>query len=698
MRNVLIALVISVIFYAIGASLGAFPKLNFNKSDGLKVVEQESVVTKVVQTALPSVVTIGIKNTTQTEDQYIGTGFIVSSEGFIVTNRHIVENANSTYKVLTNDKKEFEVKTIYRDPVNDLAILKIDPPQPLVPLALDNSSNAKLGQAVVAIGSPFGDLANTVTIGIVSGLGRGITAGTPYEEYVEKVDNTIQTDAVINSANSGGPLLNSSGRVMGVNTVIADNKQNIGFVIPSNVIKNFIDNLNKQEGVNESVKGASISLGNVLAATTTHYFGTLTAKKPTVSYKITARTGKMDIAFSNNTADLTLTVRNSANRTIGTLRSGGTTKVNLSLFVLKGTYTLSLNPQTAFTSSTQKKGYSIYVTTTARSVTLTPTLKPTLKPTLTPTPTKIIVSPTASSPSPTSPTVQESSRFPGDPNPKVSSRSYWGAGIDGNGSPSRHESPTGKSLSVRRTFWQWKSAINTTSSMYKTVEDDHKNNRLPFISTKTPGWTALANGSNDADLDTMLKKLDSYGKPVWLTIHHEPEGGGGTNSPDDPGGSAAWRLMQKHVRDRMTTLKTKNIAFMPVLMSYTWNPASGRNPEDWWVSGIWDAYIVDHYRDNESGDMFTAHWPAFVAWAEKKGIPFGTGEWGNRGINAQAASEMQAFWDWSFNNKKDVIAYTYFDSGLNSPNGSWSLTGEPLTKFQSIMKNDARVQRINDLR
>ena len=289
-------------------------------------------------------------------------------------------------------------------------------------------------------------------------------------------------------------------------------------------------------------------------------------------------------------------------------------------------------------------------------------------------------------------------RFPGDPNPKVYSKAYWGSSIGGNGDPSRHESPTGVSLSVRRTFWQWADADGgAADKMFVSVKDDIAKNRLPMISIKTPGWKAVADGTYDATLDTILKQLDSFGKPVWFSVHHEPEGGGGSNTPDDAGGAYEWRRMQSKIRARMKAVGTKNIAFMPILMSYTWNSASGRTPNDWWVDGIWDAYCVDHYRDNTSGDMFTAQWTPFVQWAEAKKIPMCVGEWGNRGSDTQAATEMQAFWDWTFANKKDMIAYAYFDSGLNSPSGSWELIGEPLTKFRSILKSDSRVQRINDL-
>ncbi len=236
------------------------------------VVYEESVITKVVEEALPSVVTVGISTTTSTGDVFqinpfnpflpferipgktqkveknIGSGFIISADGLIITNKHVVSNTQASYQVLTNDKKKYNVEKIYRDPLNDLSILKISltSPNSLKPLKLGDSSKLKLGQLVIAIGTPLGEFTNTVTSGIISGLGRGITAGSPFEGYVEKLDNVIQTDAAISLGNSGGPLLNSKGEVIGVNAAIAQEGQNIGFAIPVNVVKNLIDNFKKQ--------------------------------------------------------------------------------------------------------------------------------------------------------------------------------------------------------------------------------------------------------------------------------------------------------------------------------------------------------------------------------------------------------------------------------------------------------------------
>jgi len=275
---------IIVIFFAIGQSYNLFPKKyvpdflqlpQFLKNEVQKtqekqtVVYEESVITQVVEESLPSVVTVGISKTTTTGgffqfdpfnpfmpfqqipgqnekiEQNIGSGFIISQDGLIITNKHVVSDTDASYKILTNDKKSFNVEKIYRDPLNDLSILKINATG-LKPLKLGDSSKLKLGQLTIAIGTPLGEFTNTVTKGIVSGLGRGITAGSPFEGYVEKLDNVIQTDAPISLGNSGGPLLNSSGEVIGINTAIAQEGQNIGFAIPVNIIKDLIETFGKQ--------------------------------------------------------------------------------------------------------------------------------------------------------------------------------------------------------------------------------------------------------------------------------------------------------------------------------------------------------------------------------------------------------------------------------------------------------------------
>jgi len=233
-----------------------------------KVLNEESVVIDVVEEVGPSVVTIAIEKEstdslsiefgpfgfvfpqtqeeTQIIEQNIGTGFIISKDGLIVTNKHVVEETQATYKVITKDDQTYEVQKIFRDPVNDLAILKIEPSAgSLKPVVMGDSDNLKVGQFVIAIGTALGEFKNTVTTGVVSGLGRGITAGSPLEDYTERLDDVIQTDAAINPGNSGGPLLNSFGQVIGINIAIAAGGENIGFAIPINIVKEAIDNFNK---------------------------------------------------------------------------------------------------------------------------------------------------------------------------------------------------------------------------------------------------------------------------------------------------------------------------------------------------------------------------------------------------------------------------------------------------------------------
>lgn len=228
-----------------------------------RVVTEESVVIDVADRVSPSVVTVSIETPQRRvlqlnpfggfsssiqggQDQDIGSGFIVTGDGLIITNKHVVADTTAKYKVITNDGKEHEVTQISRDPNNDLAIIKIDAVG-LKPVELGDSSNLKVGQFAIAIGTALGEFRHTVTTGVISGLGRGITAGSPFEGSVETLDNVIQTDAAINPGNSGGPLLNSAGQVIGVNVAVAQGAQNIGFAIPINVIKDSLDQF-KQNG------------------------------------------------------------------------------------------------------------------------------------------------------------------------------------------------------------------------------------------------------------------------------------------------------------------------------------------------------------------------------------------------------------------------------------------------------------------
>lgn len=172
-----------------------------------------------------------------------GSGFIVSSDGLILTNKHVVSDERAAYTVLTNDGKTHDAKVLARDPVQDIAIIKIDASN-LSPAKLGDSDSIKLGQTAIVIGNSLGEFSNTVSVGVVSGLSRTITASGEGIGQ-ETIRGVIQTDAAINPGNSGGPLLNLDGEVIGINTAIVSGAQNIGFAIPINKAKRDIESVKK---------------------------------------------------------------------------------------------------------------------------------------------------------------------------------------------------------------------------------------------------------------------------------------------------------------------------------------------------------------------------------------------------------------------------------------------------------------------
>lgn len=228
-----------------------------------KILTEESAVIEVADRVSPSVVTVSVTRErqvlqpffmdpfgffeyrrpgrTETQKLDIGSGFVIDSEaGLVVTNKHVVSETSASYTVITNDDQEHAVSRIYRDPTNDIAILKVD--GLTVPaIELGDSDQLKVGQFVIAIGTALGEFRHTVTTGVISGLGRGIQAGDPFGGFAEELDNVIQTDAAINPGNSGGPLLNSAGQVIGVNVAVSQAAENIGFALPINIVKQVVD-------------------------------------------------------------------------------------------------------------------------------------------------------------------------------------------------------------------------------------------------------------------------------------------------------------------------------------------------------------------------------------------------------------------------------------------------------------------------
>lgn len=265
-RSLLLILLLIVILMVGGVFLGIFLSKNILKpktitETKIEVVDEETVVTRVVEKANDSVVTVAIskdvlnnsldifrqmfgvseqKVESTNIERDIGTGFIISEDGLIVTNKHVVSDLGAKYKVVIGKDETVEVVNIYRDPINDLAIIKVNK-SGLKPVEMGDSGKLKVGQTVIAIGTALGEFRSTVTKGVISGLGRGITAGG-VGIGMEKLEDVIQVDAAINSGNSGGPLFDSSGKVVGVNVAVSQGGQNIGFALPINLVKQSVDN------------------------------------------------------------------------------------------------------------------------------------------------------------------------------------------------------------------------------------------------------------------------------------------------------------------------------------------------------------------------------------------------------------------------------------------------------------------------
>jgi serine protease Do len=179
-----------------------------------------------------------------------GTGFIISEDGLVLTNKHVVLEEDADFTVFTNDGRKFPARVLARDPLQDLAILKIEKEKvidekgdllqkPFSVVKLGDSDKLQMGQTVIAIGNVLGEFRNSVSVGVISGLGRTITASGG--SFVETIEDVIQTDAAINKGNSGGPLLNLRGEVVGINTATVLQAQNIGFAIPVNKAKKDIE-------------------------------------------------------------------------------------------------------------------------------------------------------------------------------------------------------------------------------------------------------------------------------------------------------------------------------------------------------------------------------------------------------------------------------------------------------------------------
>jgi S1-C subfamily serine protease len=213
------------------------------------VLEESSAIIDAVNKVRPSVVSIvakeRVRNLFGDVDTRIsgGSGFIITSDGNIVTNKHVVGNENLSYEVYLNDGTKYNAKVLTRDPFNDLAILKIEADN-LPVVEIGSSSDLKVGQSIIAVGNALGEFQNTVTYGVVSAKNRNLSAQGATGE-TENLEGLLQVDAAINQGNSGGPLANLDGQVVGINVAKAQMAENIGFAIPSSVLKTALESLNE---------------------------------------------------------------------------------------------------------------------------------------------------------------------------------------------------------------------------------------------------------------------------------------------------------------------------------------------------------------------------------------------------------------------------------------------------------------------
>ncbi|CAN5348797.1 trypsin-like peptidase domain-containing protein [soil metagenome] len=263
----LLLILIALLAGYIGSAVEGHGSVNTNTLTGQKqiVTGQGQLINKIAKDVGPSVVSITVMTKTATgifgfsgqttEQQGAGTGIIISKDGIIMTNRHVVPAGTSNVSVTLADGTQYDnIEVLGRTSDNDsldLAFVKIKDlnGRTLVPAVIGDSSSAKVGDSVVAIGNALGEFQNTVTSGIISGFGRQVQAGSDNSGFTtattEDLGNLIQTDAAINEGNSGGPLVNMNGQVIGINTAIADDAENIGFTIPINDVRALINQVLK---------------------------------------------------------------------------------------------------------------------------------------------------------------------------------------------------------------------------------------------------------------------------------------------------------------------------------------------------------------------------------------------------------------------------------------------------------------------
>ena len=255
-----LAITLSSVAIVLAGTSAVFSYLSYQKAstpltflnsgtDGNSANFVEGSIAEVAEKVAESVVSIvtSIKSTSYFGQSYdssaAGTGVIVTEDGYILTNKHVIDGANKISVVLDDGTTYEDVEVAAVDPLNDIAFLKIKDATGLKAAKLGDSKTISVGQQVVAIGNALGQYQNTVTSGIISGTGRSLTATDSTGSMAEQLSDMIQTDAAINSGNSGGPLVNAAGEVIGINTATSSTAENVGFAIPISSVKGMLNQL-----------------------------------------------------------------------------------------------------------------------------------------------------------------------------------------------------------------------------------------------------------------------------------------------------------------------------------------------------------------------------------------------------------------------------------------------------------------------
>ena len=265
--------------------------------------------------------------------------------------------------------------------------------------------------------------------------------------------------------------------------------------------------------------------------------------------------------------------------------------------------------------------------------------------------------------------------FPGEP---PVGKIYWGASIGDAAGPARHETPTGLTMRLHRIFFQ---TAQSDTTMAAACESNLAAGRLPWMSFKTPvPWSQ----PSVSYLENRIGAIsDITSGPVWLAVYHEPDNDSGSGTP------AQWCGLQERARIALDNLRPHNIAFMPVLIAYTWHQNSGRNPNDWYVDGIWDFMGFDIYGHDKPPNTLP-YWGTLKAFCANKGLKMGFAEWGvdPHPTTSSGGDWVQAWWDTAKTSQTNgdpiIIAQSCYDSNT-SGNFDWELEGTGLSKFREIM-------------